>query len=214
MAPFFATSAGGMLNVRFGYKRWFFVADGLFARLGDNFDAGRTAVDIKIRQYQLELAVGRRLIGRSFGRWTGPGCCPPAPPPCQTLDAYVGARYVRTEVVLTIDRPAAILPAIHKRATTTSDYWEPYVGGIWTVPLARRWSLRTRGDIGGFGLGADASEFAWRLEATAAWQFSNRLTLVFGWRLFEQDRVTGTGLDREGTKLLQHGPLIGLTIDL
>ncbi|MDF1700225.1 MAG: hypothetical protein P1V36_03615 [Planctomycetota bacterium] len=208
------TSAGGMLNVVFGYKRWKFVADGLFARLGDDLTVGRTNVAVKIRQYQLELAVGRRVIGPAFGEWVGPRCCPPvAPCPRQTLDLVAGMRYGRTETVLTINRPAGgILTALSKRATNTEDYWEPFVGGTWQIPLNRRWSFGFRGDVGGFAIGRDASNFSWRLEAVTQWRFHRRLALLFGWRVFEQDRTNGSGPDKEGTKLLQHGPLIGLMI--
>jgi len=209
------TNAGGMLNLRFGYKRWYFEADGLFAKIGDDLSSGTTEIEVRITQYQLELALGYRIAGPGFGRWVGRRCCPPETCPQQTVDVYGGMRYARTESTIHIRRPAGIIVgAIDTKASDTQDYWEPYVGLVWGKPLTRKWRLRCRGDIGGFDVGGDASNFSWRLEALAGLDLSSRISFFFGWRLFNQDRVRHDGAARTGTDLLQHGPMIGAVFRL
>ena len=55
------TTAGGMLNVTFGYRRWFVELDGLYGRIEDEFDVGTLNTSVRVNQYQLELILGRRL---------------------------------------------------------------------------------------------------------------------------------------------------------
>ena len=133
------TTAGGMLNVTFGYKRWFVALDGIYGRIEDDFDVGTTNIDVRINQYQLDIMAGWRVCGRSFGRWVGARCCPPPVEQAQTFDVFVGMRYIRTETRLRIQRPAGIiLPAVDTHGSDTQAYWEPFVGRHLGAPPDRQ----------------------------------------------------------------------------
>ena len=204
------TAAGGMLNVAVGWKRWVLEMDGLYGHLQDAFDVGRTTTDVDIKQYQLDVALGYVLIGRPYGRWTGRSCCPPPAPRCARLIAYAGARYNQTDVRVRVQRPAgAVLPAIDRTATSSESSWKPFVGLGWRKPLSRSLTLRMRGDVGTGEAGGQTKTDV-RLEATLAWRFRPRWNLAFGYRLMNQESVKTTGGVKEGSDLLQHGPLIGI----
>ncbi len=204
------TAAGGMLNVSIGYRRWCLELDGLYGHLEDTIELGSLRTDVEVKQYQVDIALGYVLVGRPFGTWSGRRCCPPAACPCPRLVAYLGARYCQTDLVIRIQRPGGpLIPAIDTRASDTSKSWKPFLGLAWSQPLGRRWTLRVRGDVGS-GEAHDETKTDVRLEATVSWQFHKAWALKLGYRLFNQESLRESGGIKEGTDLLQHGPLIGI----
>ena len=71
-----------------------------------------------------------------------------------------------------------------------------------------------RGDIGGFDVG---SRFSWNLLGAYSWQIGARDGLTYsgilGYRLLSVDYVQGSGAARSEYDVLQHGPLMGLTVN-
>ena len=207
------TTGGGMLNVVVGYKRWFLELDGIYGRVGDSFNIGSTSIDIRIKQYQLDAAIGYRLIGRPAGRWTGTFCCNPPEDCCKTAVAvYAGVRYNQTDTTINISRPGGVLPGIQRRSTNSSNYAKPFIGLAWRQKLGRNWHMRLRGDIGTGELNDETSE-DWRFEAVWGWRFHKHMSVVFGYRFFNSRNVRESGGITEGTDLLQHGPILGVKFD-
>ncbi|HEX5010561.1 MAG TPA: hypothetical protein VFY71_09175 [Planctomycetota bacterium] len=86
---------------------------------------------------------------------------------------------------------------------------DPVVGARWSVPLAEKWALNLRGDMGGFGIGS-ASDFTWQGLAAATYEMSESTKLGFGYRYLRVDRDRGSGADERKLDLALSGFLAGL----
>ncbi len=75
----------------------------------------------------------------------------------QTFDWLLGVRYYSHDLEL-----------IPTPVTVSEDWADPVIGARWTTPLAEKWTLLLRGDIGGFGAGSDLS---WQ-ERLDSWIFN------------------------------------------
>lgn len=88
-------------------------------------------------------------------------------------------------------------------ASAEEAWLDPFVGARAQFALGGPWSLRLRGDVGGFGLGSD---FAWQGVAVAGATLGRSWRLDFGYRAI--------GIDFDGGDLrydaLAHGPIVGL----
>ncbi|MGV6825446.1 MAG: outer membrane beta-barrel protein, partial [bacterium] len=72
-----------------------------------------------------------------------------------------------------------------KRKTHIGDNWvDPFVGLVADWPINEFWTIRARGDVGGFGVGSD---FTWHAIVTANYNLSERWTLKFGYRHLDID---------------------------
>jgi len=97
-------------------------------------------------------------------------------------------------------------------ASLNQTWAEPFIGARITVGLGERWTMRLRGDVGGFGLG---SEFAWQTIGLVGYRFTlfdRPSEAVLGYRALGQDYRTGSGLQRFEWNMVQHGPMLGLTM--
>ena len=128
---------------------------------------------------------------------------------------FVGLRYFEFDLSwqVVLDPPLPQLPPF----VTGQDWFDPLAGASFRYPLARRWEVAGRGDIGGFGVG---SELSWNLEATIKWSFASHVALVGGYRVFDVDFAedrTYTLPDGGETTLPDtydtrtEGPTLGLT---
>src|SRR5262245_21762301 len=86
---------------------------------------------------------------------------------------------------------------------------DPVVGARWSVPLAEKWALAMRGDIGGFGVGS-ACDFTWQGLAAATYEMSEQTKLGFGYRYLRIDRDRGSGADETRVDLALSGFIAGL----
>ncbi len=97
-------------------------------------------------------------------------------------------------------------------ASLNQTWAEPFIGARVRVDLSERWSMRLRGDIGGFGLGSD---FAWQTIGLASYRFTmmgRPAEAVFGYRALGQDYHSGSGLRRFEWNMVQHGPVLGMNM--
>lgn len=93
-------------------------------------------------------------------------------------------------------------------ASQSKSWIDPFVGGRLWFPLSDSFLLIFRGDIGGFSVG---SELAWQLAGYFAWDVSNSVSLLAGYRALDVDYVDGQGTSRFEYDMLTHGPAAGLT---
>ena len=84
------------------------------------------------------------------------------------------------------------------------DWWDPFIGGVLTLPLGERWNFQFHGDIGGFGVGSD---FAWQIELLVNWSMTPHSALMMGYRWLSSD------YDHNGFvyDVLTQGPQLGFT---
>jgi hypothetical protein len=138
---------------------------------------------------------------------------------CSAIDLLAGARYWHQDLSINLaltglDTTGLVLAGGRAIARSGSVDWiDPLVGVRLRHQLAPGQELVLRGDIGGFGVG---SEFSWNLLGAYSWQIAapNGVTYagIVGYRLLSVDYQQGSGVNRYEYDVLQHGPLLGLTV--
>ncbi len=116
----------------------------------------------------------------------------------QTFDWLLGVRYYSHDLEL-IPTPVAV----------SEDWADPVVGARWTTPLAEKWTLSLRGDIGGFGAGSDLS---WQAAGFVVFQPWKHVSIFTGVRALGVDYETGSGLDRYEYDVTTWGPVLGVNL--
>lgn len=90
---------------------------------------------------------------------------------------------------------------------------DPLVGLRLRQQLAPGQELMLRGDVGGFDAG---STFSWNVLAAYSWQFAVYSGVTYsgmlGYRALSVDFAKGSGADRYEYDVIQHGPVLGLTV--
>jgi hypothetical protein len=90
---------------------------------------------------------------------------------------------------------------------------DPFVGVRLRHQFAPHHELALRGDIGGFEVG---SRFSWQLVGTYSWEFSSSGSVawaaVIGYRALSVDYVQGAGRTRYAFDMVQHGPILGISM--
>jgi hypothetical protein len=196
------TQAGFMMYAEARWRKWFASFDGTWAKLGEEVAGTLANIDVTIHQKIFELKLGREIYHRyldeadaetdhDWRREAG-------------IDLFIGGRYFSTEP----DVKITPITGPGEQLSGKDDRWDPFIGIRAGYDMSKRWSIVFKGDIGGFGIG-NASEFTWQTEGTIGYRVSKLFTLFLGYRLLSFDTVEGSGSQKSGTDLLQHGPIIG-----
>lgn len=82
------------------------------------------------------------------------------------------------------------------------------VGVRYVLPLGGNWTLISKADIGGFGIGSD---FAWQASAFADWHFAANASLLVGVRFLGVDYADGSGKGRFRYDVTQGRPALGVS---
>lgn len=136
------------------------------------------------------------------------------------IDVFAGARYWHQEMdlklALSVDLDIDGLNISGDRAIARSgsvDWVDPLVGVRLRHQLAPGQEFVVRGDIGGFDAG---SQFSWQAIAAYSYAFALRdgvtYSGVIGYRALDVDFEKGSGRRRYEYDVLQHGPVLGLTV--
>jgi hypothetical protein len=182
--------------------------DGTWVQLGHGEDLLGGRIDFSIKQNIAELHGGYRLFGPRFR---------PAGPDTRSyvagaiaLDAYLGIRYWRTDLALNVDLPGLppLIPPTQTDVSGVDEWYEPLVGARFGLGLANKLALSINGNVGGFGIG-DAADLTWTLNLFVDWRFGKKWSAAFGWRTQSVDDISGTGAERNGSKIFTTGPIIG-----
>jgi hypothetical protein len=118
----------------------------------------------------------------------------------QYIEPLAGVRYNNLS--------GEIRAALERYPSGTQDWWDPIIGANLSLPLGNQFSVRVRGDIGGFGVGSD---FTWQAFPHFSWQFAKWGSLQAGYRWLYMDYETGRGANRFKYEMLNQGPQMGLT---
>lgn len=134
------------------------------------------------------------------------------------IDVLAGARYWYQKLDLGLDIATtvnlgdlAIGRGLAIARSGSVDWIDAFAGIRARVSLAPNHHLALRGD-----LGAGGSKFTWQALATYAYDFkaTNGVTYsaVIGYKALYVDYVQGSGLSRYEFDMLQHGPVLGLSV--
>ena len=136
------------------------------------------------------------------------------------LDVLAGGRFWHQKADLSFDLATTFdigdLELGRNRAIARSgsvDWADPFVGARLRYAVAPGHEIFVRGDVGGFDVG---SKFSWQAIAGYGFDFAvwNGITFsgVLGYKALYVDYAQGTGLQRYEFDMLQHGPVLGVSM--
>jgi len=174
-----------MLYLEMANQDWAIGLDGLYMNLGAKGQTPVTARDAEVDMKQLGItASGMRRVAT----WAEVG---------------LGLRLNSIQGGLKV-APGQVLPGQDVSQTTT--WLDPLFVARFIAPLASRWRLGLRGDLGGFGLGSD---FTWQVFPFVGYRFSRLFELSVGYRALGIDYETGSGTELFRYDMVIFGPQIG-----
>lgn len=182
---------GGMAAYRADNGTWSFTGDVTYMTLGGT---ARSSGGILKGEIDVDQATFMATVGRHLS---------------ENLQATFSLSYFDLSADLKLTATGPEGGSVSRSASASADWIDPMVGLQYNVAVADRWRLGFRGDVGGFGIGSDLS---YHLLATAHWQASEKVGMVFGYRVIGFDYEDGDGADYQHYDLTEQGPLIGVTI--
>ncbi|UCH75307.1 MAG: hypothetical protein JSU82_05545 [Rhodospirillales bacterium] len=177
---------------------WGIILDGWYADLGTEVQTAGPRADVDITENIFDILGAYRLTPDSDGLSGGmfPGGSETA------VDFMFGARYhyLKQEIDIV---PGPLLGG-------SADWFDLVIGARVQWGINERWSTALRGDLAGFGIG-DGSDLTYNFWATANYHPWDRWALLFGYRVYGLDYETGTGLQRFGMDVTEHGPFVAIS---
>jgi hypothetical protein len=188
-------------------------SDTFYAKLGIDGSVSRSVrglsvgadADVDFKQTIIELGAAYEVA-----RWRSD----------TAIDLLAGARYWHQDMSLRFDLTGTLdlngVVVSRNRAIARSgdvDWVDPLVGFRVRHHLAPGQGLVLRADVGGFDAG---SQFSWNVLGAYTFTFAvrNGVTYagVLGYRALGVDYETGSGVNRYEYDVVQHGPVVGLTV--
>jgi hypothetical protein len=205
--------------------RFSFYNDIVYAPLGVDASAARSfnraaldaTLDVDIRQTIIEAGATYE-IARWW--WSGSASRPNASAGYTAVDVLAGARYWREDVAInlaltaTLDASGLLLSRGRAIARERNVDWvDPLVGLRIRHQFAPGQEFVLRGDVGGFDA---ASQFSWNVLAAYSFDIGVYHGLTYsgllGYRALSVDFEKGSAANRFEFDMIQHGPLLGLTV--
>jgi len=178
---------GAMLYFEAAKDRWAFSSDIIYMKLGQDATPGKLINngEVTVKQFAWEVAGLRKLL------------------PC--LEGGVGLRLnsLNNELELVTNNIGGATTAKSKSLTQT--WVDPIIIARIKNGMGKKFIYQLRGDIGGFGVGAD---LAWQLQAYAGYQFSKLFQVTGGYRVISIDYNKGDDENRFLYDVHTFGPVI------
>ncbi|MGE5295295.1 MAG: hypothetical protein ACM3VT_10750 [Solirubrobacterales bacterium] len=183
-----ALDFGAQVHIEAQKGRWGLLLDPTYLALSvDDESIDVVDAELEIDLWIVEFGGFYRIVD-SLDRRGFPGA----------LDVLLGGRYWSMETQLDIG----------PLSRESNDEWvDPFFGLRWTAQLTDKLLVLVRGDVGGFAIYEDASDFTWNVFAGPAMKLSKNMTLLVGYRALGIDRDEG---DNSKADLTLAGPEIGL----
>lgn len=186
-----ALDFAGQVHIEAVKGRWGLFVDPTYMALSTDKALKPATAEMELDMWVFEFGGFYRL-----GDWAGEG----GNGRPMTLDILAGGRYWCLDAEVEI--------GLLSREQNV-DWIDPFVGLRLIAQINDRLSFLARGDIGGFAVSSDASEFTWNVFAGPTFKLSEKMTLIAGYRALGLDRERGSDFDGD---LTFHGPLVGLNI--
>lgn len=175
---------GAMVYVSAKNDRWSVSGGLVYMDLGHQEESGQHEAELSVGQTVFELGGGYRVT--------------------ETVTLLAGARLVD------LTNEIRLAGEFFDTSAEVGATWvDPFVGAQLVLPLSERWWVDLRGDIGGFGLGAD---FAWQAWGDVGFRASDRWSFFLGYHALDMDYEDGSGADRFRYDVLASGPQVGLAV--
>ena len=117
----------------------------------------------------------------------------------ENIDIYIGARYY--------DQDITVIPNMLPSVGLGDDWTDILVGFRVNNDFADKWSFAGRVDA---AIGGD-SDSAWLLQAMLLRHFGDNKHLDLGWRYYDVDYESGSGLTRFKWDVAHSGPVVGFS---
>jgi hypothetical protein len=181
---------GGMLDYRGENDQWAIIADALYADISAKGSK-------PVGPLTLNVTGGEQLtvIETDYGYKVTPG-----------ILAFGGLRYTNVSASVTANATGTVVDATGS-AGRSQNWVDPVIGISGEFPLSETWSLRVRGDIGGFNVGA---KFAWEGIAAVSWQASKSIQVLGGYKYLREEYENGSGTSYFRYDIAMQGPALAV----
>jgi len=173
---------------------WGIFIDGLWINLKDLSETPNGDLTARIRMGFVTLGGAYRLAEIPLGNSEDTSVL--------SFEVNVGGRYTIMW--------SELEPQWQPNVTSDSDWIDPVIGGRIIARLPAGFSIFTRGDIGGFGIGS-ASDLTWNLEGGLDYRVSELISIAAEYRCLSIKRYQGNGTDRNGINMKLMGPAVGVS---
>ncbi|GEM_PF-2077612 len=129
------------------------------------------------------------------------------------VDPYLGLRIARLSSDLNFNLGLGPLGFDNVPVTGSATLIKPLLGAQAGLELSDRWALGLRGNVAGFGIGADEN-VAWSVLAGARYRMSQRTALQLAYQYKESRYSAGQGISRFSLNQSQQGLLLGVEVRL
>lgn len=121
------------------------------------------------------------------------------------VEGIAGIRYWSTKTELTATGPGGSILAdgTHKRNLV-----DPIIGLRGVKILHPKWHVDFQGDIGGFGISDNSSDFDWSASGLVSYEVGRHFSVGGGYKAFALDKSRGAAADENGLDIVLHGVLI------
>lgn len=144
---------------------------------------GGTSARVESDQYIVQLDIGHALTER--------------------LGVYGGIRYTELDLEVEVVGGGPLGETLLRSG---SENWaDPVIGLRYAAPLADRWLLVAKGDVGGFGV---ASDFTWAATVFAGYSINEHAMVLLGYRHIDVDYENGRGANRFVWDVTTSGPSV------
>jgi hypothetical protein len=166
-----ALDFGGQVHIEAQKGRWGLLLDPIYLALSADKELNVVNAKLEMDTWIVEFGGFYRI-----GDWSRERGFP------MSLDILIGGRYWNLETELEIG-------PLSRESDT--DWVDPFVGLRWIAQLTDKVLLFIRGDVGGFAIYKDASEFTWNVQAGPGVKLSRNVALVLAYRALDVDKEEG-----------------------
>jgi len=174
------------VNLEWGTGKWFFVLDPMYANLETDFAVPSPPAPLPVAgKIEVELIIADAMIGYVVN---------------ENFDIYAGARYY--------DQDIAVVPSGPAPSISLGDDWTDFLIGFRAHnKIGEKWSFGGRLD----GAVAGDSDSAFYVQALFLRHFGENKHLDLGWRYYDVDYESGSGLTRFKWDVAHSGPIVGFS---
>jgi len=174
------------VNMEWNTGQWFFVLDPFWSDLEADFAVPSPPAPLPISgKIEIELILVDAVVGYVLN---------------ENFDIYAGVRYY--------DQDIAVVPSGPAPSISLGDDWTDFnIGFRVHNKIGDKWSFSGKLD----GAVAGDSDSAWYLQAVLMRHFGENKHLDLGWRYYDVDYESGSGLTRFKWDVAHSGPVVGFS---